>query len=71
MSCGSTRNRCGLNAFALANSVPSSNVLRPVLLAPAQFGVPADYEDLRTLLEARGYRLFVAPLTRFDWYDSN
>jgi hypothetical protein len=42
--------------------------LKPVILAPAQFGIPDDYRELSGLLENRGYRLFVAPLSRFDWY---
>ena len=41
--------------------------LKPVVLAPAQFGTPADYEDLRVQLERRGYILYVAPLSRLDW----
>lgn len=40
---------------------------RPVVLCPAQFGTPADYEDLVVDLRERGLQLYPAPLSRFDW----
>lgn len=42
--------------------------LPDVIIAPAQFGVPKDYEPLRQALLARGHeRVVVCPLRRFDW----
>ncbi len=46
----------------------SGSALKPVILAPAQFGTPNDYDDLTHELKIRGYQLIVAPLSRFDWY---
>lgn len=40
---------------------------RPVIIAPAQFAVPRDYERLAELLVARGHAVYVAPLTRLSW----
>jgi pimeloyl-ACP methyl ester carboxylesterase len=57
-----------MSAFALIHAlVWASVVVRPVIIAPAQFGVPKDYTSIATQLEARGHRVFVAPLTRFSW----
>lgn len=44
-----------------------SGDLRPVVLCPAQFGTDADYDDLKSDLRGRGFMLYVAPLSRFDW----
>ncbi|CAE7421522.1 unnamed protein product [Symbiodinium natans] len=41
--------------------------LRPVVLCPAQFGTAEDYEDLKESLKVRGFALYAAPLSRFDW----
>lgn len=39
-----------------------------VIIAPAQFGVPKDYDALTRELLARGHpKVTVAPLRRFDW----
>jgi hypothetical protein len=53
--------------FGVSACAATKDSLRPVILAPAQFGVPDDYRDLSSLLESRGFRLFVAPLSRLDW----
>mmetsp|Transcript_13908 Transcript_13908/g.27474 ORF Transcript_13908/g.27474 Transcript_13908/m.27474 type:complete len:349 (-) Transcript_13908:29-1075(-) len=39
----------------------------PVILCPAQFGTPADYTELVGLMEQRGFAVYPAPLSRFDW----
>jgi hypothetical protein len=39
----------------------------PLILCPAQFGVPADYEEIVGLLRTRGFETYVAPLSRLDW----
>lgn len=55
-----------MNVLALALTCASVR-LRPVIIAPAQFGVPKDYAGIASQLEARGHRVFVAPLTRLSW----
>mmetsp|Transcript_29542 Transcript_29542/g.95247 ORF Transcript_29542/g.95247 Transcript_29542/m.95247 type:complete len:282 (+) Transcript_29542:1955-2800(+) len=43
-------------------------LLPSVVIAPAQFGVPADYASVRSQLLARGHpSVEVAGLSRFDW----
>lgn len=59
------RNRLFVGISACASD--SDRVLKPAILAPAQFGVPNDYRELVSLMEHRGFRLFVAPLSRLDW----
>lgn len=60
-------------AIAVLASLPAAAALiarakLPIIIAPAQFGVPKDYEKLRATLLARGHpSVTVAPLTRFDW----
>lgn len=39
----------------------------PVVLCPAQFGTAEDYDELKVNLEARGFVLYPAPLSRLDW----
>jgi len=39
----------------------------PVILCPAQFGTPADYKEFVGLMEDRGFAVYPAPLSRFDW----
>jgi hypothetical protein len=51
---------------ALGLAAPSA-ALRPIIIAPAQFGVPKDYEVLARLLEERGHKVYVAPLSRLSW----
>lgn len=53
--------------IAAAASFGNAETLRPVLLCPAQFGTQDDYEDLKVDLRNRGFALYVAPLSRFDW----
>ena len=38
-----------------------------VIIAPAQFGVPKDYDDLSALLRQRGHTVACAPLSRLSW----
>ena len=38
-----------------------------VIIAPAQFGVPKDYDDLSELLRQRGHAVACAPLSRLSW----
>jgi len=39
-----------------------------IVIAPAQFGVPKDYDDIKKLLLARGHpRVDAAPLSRLSW----
>ena len=38
-----------------------------VIIAPAQFGVPKDYDDLSALLRERGHAVACAPLSRLSW----
>jgi len=38
-----------------------------VILCPAQFGTEEDYKDLKADLKSRGFALYPAPLSRFDW----
>ena len=47
----------------------SSNALMPsVVIAPAQFGVPKDYDGVKKQLLERGHpKVEVAQLTRLDW----
>ncbi|CAE7819192.1 unnamed protein product [Symbiodinium sp. CCMP2592] len=52
---------------ASGDSEAESVRLRPVVLCPAQFGTAEDYEDLKESLKARGFALYPAPLSRFDW----
>lgn len=45
----------------------ATKAVRPIIIAPAQFGVPRDYDTLSKQLEARGHKVFVVPLTRLSW----
>ena len=38
-----------------------------VIIAPAQFGVPKDYDELSELLRQRGHAVACAPLSRLSW----
>ncbi|KAJ8606281.1 hypothetical protein CTAYLR_010314 [Chrysophaeum taylorii] len=52
----------------LQGLVPQLRCRPDVIICPAQFGVPKDYDSLREQLLARGHeRVVVAPLRRFDW----
>lgn len=53
--------------LAVAEAARSAAALRPIIIAPAQFGVPKDYASLTRQLEARGHKVYVAPLTRLSW----
>ena len=41
----------------------------PIVIAPAQFGTPGDYEEFAAELRARGHPVFIAPLTKFNWFE--
>ena len=54
----------GIIALACATKA----LQRPrVIIAPAQFGVPKDYDDLSALLRQRGHAVACAPLSRLSW----
>ena len=54
----------GIIALACATKA----LQRPrVIIAPAQFGVPKDYDDLSALLRQRGHTVACAPLSRLSW----
>ena len=53
--------------FVLLTLASSQGLKRPVIIAPAQFGVPRDYASLKAQLETRGHTVVVAPLTRLSW----
>ena len=54
----------GIIALACATKA----LQRPrVIIAPAQFGVPKDYDDLSELLRQRGHAVACAPLSRLSW----
>jgi len=50
-----------------ATGVGVEGSLQPVVLCPAQFGTQEDYDELKADLRQRGFALYVAPLSRFDW----
>lgn len=55
---------------ATLDEAPTSLSVRqkiPVVLCPAQFGTAEDYDELKVNLEARGFVLYPAPLSRLDW----
>eukprot|EP00930_Biecheleria_cincta_P035579 TRINITY_DN24465_c0_g1_i1.p1 TRINITY_DN24465_c0_g1~~TRINITY_DN24465_c0_g1_i1.p1 ORF type:complete len:331 (-),score=51.74 TRINITY_DN24465_c0_g1_i1:296-1288(-) len=54
-------------ALQVETRIPRNSELRPVILCPAQFGTEEDYEDLKADLKSRGFALYPAPLSRFDW----
>merc|ERR550532_1750767 len=41
----------------------------PIVLCPAQFGTPGDYDDFAASLRARGHPVFVAPLNKLNWFE--
>lgn len=41
----------------------------PILVCPAQFGTPSDYDSFAADLRARGHPVFIAPLTKFNWFE--
>ena len=54
----------GIIALACATKA----LQRPrVIIVPAQFGVPKDYDDLSALLRQRGHAVACAPLSRLSW----
>jgi len=59
--------RASASFLVLATAV-ALRPLPPVVIAPAQFGVPKDYDDLKAQLLARGHpSVTVAPLSRLSW----
>lgn len=41
----------------------------PIVLCPAQFGTPEDYTEFVRELESRGHPVFVAPLSKLNWFE--
>mmetsp|Transcript_14608 Transcript_14608/g.43630 ORF Transcript_14608/g.43630 Transcript_14608/m.43630 type:complete len:287 (+) Transcript_14608:174-1034(+) len=58
-----------LCSAAIAGAAALTGLNKPrVVIAPAQFGVPKDYDDIKKLLLARGHpRVDAAPLSRLSW----
>eukprot|EP00931_Biecheleriopsis_adriatica_P087972 TRINITY_DN62375_c0_g1_i1.p1 TRINITY_DN62375_c0_g1~~TRINITY_DN62375_c0_g1_i1.p1 ORF type:complete len:335 (+),score=54.79 TRINITY_DN62375_c0_g1_i1:32-1036(+) len=66
-STGAHKTRRALRAPGASVRRAAEGELRPVVLCPAQFGTEEDYEDLKVELRSRGFALYPAPLSRFDW----